>query len=231
MLLLPFGWYRLEEGSRHAITELIVRRYEPPDRPGVRRVTYETGYMGEPPSFYWRHRASFADIWSGYYTDEEPGSMWVVEEAGEVLGYLAGCVDTQRAPGDEKAILRAMFRHGLLFRPGTAGFFWRSFRDILQSGIPASEPDDSRWPSHLHIDLLPPARGRGAGRRLMEAWFSQLREQGSPGCHLGTIGENHAAIRFFETVGFRRHGEPSLLPGMRTPHGGRHHGQLMVADL
>ncbi|MCP5067735.1 MAG: GNAT family N-acetyltransferase, partial [bacterium] len=171
------------------------------------------------------------DIWSGYYTDEEPGSTWLVEEAGQVLGYLAGCIDTHRAPGDQKAILRAMLRYALPLRPGTAGFFWRSSGDVLRDGFPAGELDDPRWPSHLHIDLLPPGRGRGAGKRLMEAWFSQLRDQGSPGCHLGTIGENHAAIRFFEAIGFRLHGEPVVIPGMRSPEGGRHHAQLMVIDL
>ncbi len=213
------------------MTELDVRPYRSADRSGLRRVTYETGYMGASPSFYWRHRDSFSDIWSGYYTDEEPESAWVVEHEGEVRGYLIGCVDTRRAPSPERAILKSALRYGLLLRPGTAGFLWRSFVDALRMGIPDGELDDPRWPSHLHIDLLAPVRGRGAGRRLTDAWFARLRERGSPGCHLGTLAENHPAIGFFERVGFRRHGPPVPTPGLRSPEGRRHHVQLMVVDL
>ncbi len=210
---------------------LEVRPYRPEDRPGVRRVTYETGYMGEPPTFYWRHRESFSEIWSGYYTDREPGSFWVVDRDGEVVGYLAGCVDTRKAPSAAAAVTRNMWRYGLLVRPGTAGFFWRSMLDALTTGVPDGELHDSRWPAHLHIDLLPVARGQGAGQRLMCAWFEQLRKLGSPGCHLGTLAENTKAIAFFETMGFTRHGDPVRTPGMRSPTGGRHHVQLMVRDL
>jgi ribosomal protein S18 acetylase RimI-like enzyme len=70
---------------------------------------------------------------------------------------------------------------------------------------------DDRWPAHLHIDLLPVARGQGAGRRLVDAWFTRLRERGVSGCHLQTMAENTGAIAFFTTVGFRRLGEPQRI--------------------
>jgi GNAT superfamily N-acetyltransferase len=90
---------------------------------------------------------------------------------------------------------------------------------------------DPRWPAHRHIDLLPAARGGGAGRRLVGAWFDRLRGLGVGGCHLATLAENTGAISFFEAVGFRRHGEPVLIPGLRTRAGGRMHEQIMVVDL
>jgi GNAT superfamily N-acetyltransferase len=87
---------------------------------------------------------------------------------------------------------------------------------------------DERWPAHLHINLLPAARGTGLGRRLMESWLEQLRQAGSAGCHLGTILENTRAVTFFEKMGFEKYGEPSLIQGMRGPDGGRLHQQFMV---
>lgn len=120
----------------------------------------------------------------------------------------------------------------LLLRPGTAGFLWRGVWDALrQRHPPTGELADPRWPSHLHINLLHEVRGRGAGGRLVRAWFSRLEEIGSPGCHLATLAENRAAIAFFECMGFRRHGAPALVPGMRLRSGGRMHLQLMVHDL
>jgi ribosomal protein S18 acetylase RimI-like enzyme len=188
--------------------------------------------MGEPADWYWRDAVSFADVWSGYYTDHEPESAFVAADGDEVLGYLLGCVDTTRAQSPRDAIVRQLVRRQLLVRPGTAGFFWRSLWDTLRdAGVPSGELRDSRWPSHLHINLLPAARGRGAGRGLVEAWVERLRRLRSPGCHLGTMAENTNAIQFFRSVGFQLHEHPLLVPGMRLRAGGRMHEQLMVRSL
>jgi ribosomal protein S18 acetylase RimI-like enzyme len=211
---------------------LTVRAYRASDRDVVREIVHATGFMGDSAACYWRDAESFAEVWTPYYTDVEPESLFVAEAGGTVVGYLTGCVDSRRAPNPRSAILEQMVRRQLLFRPGTAGFFWRSIGDALRNPkVPSGELSDPRWPSHLHINLLPAGRGRGAGRRLMEAWFARLREVGSPGCHLGTLAENTNAITFFQKAGFERYGPPILVPGLRLPSGARMHQQLMVRSL
>ena len=59
------------------------------------------------------------------------------------------------------------------------------------------------YPSHLHIDLLERAQGRGFGRRMMEAIMAQLRARGSPGAHLGVSVLNTPALGFYARLGFR----------------------------
>jgi len=212
-------------------TALRIRPYRPGDRAAVRRICFETGYMGSPPP-YWPHEASFADVFAGYYTDREPESLFVAELRGRVVGYLTGCVDSRHATPVARAMLRAALRHGLPLRRGTAGFLARALADFLRTPDAARDPfRNPRWPSHLHINLLPEARGLGGGRALMEAWLARLRELGSPGCHLGTLFENHRAIGFFERMGFRRLGPPRPVPGLRAPDGSRHHEQILVRDL
>jgi ribosomal protein S18 acetylase RimI-like enzyme len=209
-----------------------IRAYRAEDRQQLRKIAFETGYMGEPCDWYWRDAPSFADVWTGYYTDREPESAFVAVEGDTVVGYLVGCADSARAPSAASAVLRQMVRRQLLVRPGTAGFFWRSFWDTLRDGnVPSGELHDPRWPAHLHINLLPAARGHGAGRGLVTAWLGRLRQLGVPGCHLGTMAENTNAIRFFESVGFVRFGPPVLVPGMRLRTGGRMHAQMMVQGL
>ena len=211
---------------------LTIRPYRTADRGRVREIAFETGYMGEPAAWYWRDAVSFADAWTGYYTDHEPESAFVAALGDAVVGYLVGCLDTARAPSPRAAITRLLLQRQLLLRPGTAGFFWRSLADTLRDGsVPSGELSDLRWPSHLHINLLRSARGQGAGRALVAAWLERLRRLGSPGCHLGTLAENHAAIRFFRSVGFEPLGSPLLVPGMRLRTGGRMHEQLMVRSL
>ena len=58
------------------------------------------------------------------------------------------------------------------------------------------------FPSHLHIDLLPVAQGRGNGRRLLERLLAVLRADGSPGVHLGVSRRNVRAIGFYRALGF-----------------------------
>lgn len=217
--------------------EVTIRPYGAADRAAVRHICFVTGFAGSPVDYQWSDEESFADMFSGYYTDREPESAFVAEVDGRVRGYLLGCRDSAKAWSPVAPAVRHALRRGLAFRPGTAGFIWRAVADAVgdrvRHGTRPSDFDfvDPRYPAHLHINLLPEIRGRGAGARLVDAWLDVLRAEGAPGCFLQTLYENTNAIRFFESMGFRRHGDPLLLPGERTPTGARVHDQTMVRPL
>jgi dihydrofolate reductase len=90
---------------------------------------------------------------------------------------------------------------------------------------------DQRWPAHLHINLVPEARGTGAAQDLMAAWQERLTHSSSPGCHLQTLVENTRATRFFEKSGFAPHGPTPLVPGVRqgTARASADHGLASAA--
>jgi len=214
-----------------SVTE--IRSYRHADRAAIEDIAYRTGFMGESSEAFWRHRGSCASIWITPYLDGEPDSTFVATLDGRVVGYLTGCVDTARFEGPDAVMMNEISRHGLLFRAGVARFLWRAIIDRIldrwRGHSPVSgELHDSRWPSHLHINLLLEARGGGLGRALMKAWFARLRNVGSPGCHLGVIAENLEAVAFFRAMGFEPYGDPVPLPGMRTRGGERLHQQMMV---
>src|ERR1700722_11352736 len=189
-------------------TDVVFRRYEPRDRAAVRNICYVTGYMGDPIDWQWRDVESFADIFSAYYTDDEPESAWVAEIDGVVRGYLLGCVDSSRATSPAVYIGRHLVRRGIAFRPGTAGMVWRSFGDVIVEGfkrnLPPSAFEDPRWPAHLHIDLMEQARGRGVGAGLVRRFFDDLAVLDVPGVFIETFAENTGALAFFESMGFER---------------------------
>ena len=110
---------------------MVIRPYEPRDSPAVRAICVATGFMGEPATWMWRDTASFADVFSGYYTDHEPGSAGVAELDGEVVGYLLGCRDSRRATDPARVVARHVLLRGIALRPGTAGILWRSVGDVL----------------------------------------------------------------------------------------------------
>jgi ribosomal protein S18 acetylase RimI-like enzyme len=210
-----------------------VRAFAPGDRDAVREISYLTGLMGEPVDHFWRHQASWADVWTAYYTDNEPESLSVATVDNSVVGYLAGCIDTSKMrPTTDEAISTAMIRHGLFLRPGTGPFFLRAMVDSWRDrGRPAGELNDPRWPSHLHIDLLPEARGTGLADALMDRWLSQCRDRRSPGCHLATLVENRRARAFFERFGFTDRGTVLPVPGLRGNDGERLHQVVMIKSL
>jgi len=211
------------------VSEIEIRPYRAKDRAALRRIVFETGYMGDPVDWLWRDPETFADLISRYYTDQEPESIFIADREGEVVGFLTGCTDSDRTRGQaEKQVRRVMLRGGLL-RPGIASFLWRAIADVARErDVPSEMLGDPRWPAHLHINLLPKARGKGAGGALIRAWRERLREQGVGGLHLGTFAENSNAIAFFTAQGFERYGPPTRVPGFRTREGARMHRQWMV---
>jgi ribosomal protein S18 acetylase RimI-like enzyme len=214
------------------MSDFQIRAYEPRDRDAVRRICFETGYMGEPVEWQWRDCESFADLVTNYYTDREPESTLLAEGDGRVIGYLTGCADSERTRSFATQEVGRQLLRGALVRPGVAGVFWRSLFDLLRDRQAFDEfLADPRWPAHLHINLLPEGRGRGLGRRLVTRWLERLRAAGSPGVHLGTFAENRNALPFFEACGFRRHADPTRVPGFRTREGRRMHIQWMVQSL
>ena len=216
---------------------VIVRPYEASDRAAVRHICFLTGFAGDPVDYQWADEESFADMFSGYYTDREPESTYVAEADGIVKGYLLGCRGSSKAWSPVQPAARHVLKRGIAFRPGTAGFIWRAVADAaadrIRHGISPSDHEfhDPDYPAHLHINLLPEVRGSGAGRELVATWLGALRAEGAPGCFLQTLHENTRAVAFFEAMGFRRHGDPVLVPGERSPSGARVHGLTMVQSL
>jgi RimJ/RimL family protein N-acetyltransferase len=188
-----------------------IRLYEPRDRAAVREVCRATAYDGAAlldPRL-------FTDLMIRAWTDFGAGPLWVIEHEGTVQGYLAGCFDLRRFARIQAwrvvppAVARALGR-GLLFRPA----LWR-----LLAGLPRflaanhGGPRLEDYPGELHIDMLPPVRGRELGTRLVETFLKAASQRHLPGVHATVYEDNEAARKFFEHLGFRPLGRrPAFRP-------------------
>jgi len=212
-----------------------VRPYRTADRDDVRDVCFRTGFMGDPVGQQFRDRDAFAHLFCTWYLDHRPDTAWVVDDRGRAVGYLVGSADGGDADGP--AHMRDFawhhgLRRGVLVRPGTARFLWRAGVDLARDRRALHSPvDTTRYPADLHVNLLPAARGHGLGAELIRTWTDRLEAAGVPGVHLGTFGENTAAIAFFTAQGFTPVGEPVSNPGFRTRDGRRCTVRSFVRDL
>jgi len=208
----------------------VIRAFAESDRAALVELFAHAG-EGSPSGELWGHPESEAAIYLTPYVDLEPESLLLADDGGRLVGYLAGSAGGSRLPSETERMERAIKAYRLMLRPRVLGFFLRALADTLWARIhstaTAGDFSDPRWPSHLHINVLPEARGTGAADGLMERFLEHLREQDIPGCYLQTLVENTRAVRFFERMGFVVHGPPLLVPGIRY-NGKRLHQQTMV---
>lgn len=207
-----------------------IRTFVSSDGPLMMDLAVEAGKDSLTGSLWGDPESEAAVYLTPYYT-LEPESFFVAVVDGSLAGYLAASLGTA-VPSEEKRMERAIREHKLMSRRESRGFFLRAMVDSVWSAVrrrPTSgELDDPRWPAHLHINVVPSARGTGAAAGLMEVWFARLRAEGSPGCYLQTLVENVRAVRFFTKMGFTPHGDAPFVPGIRGPEGQKLHQQTMV---
>jgi hypothetical protein len=91
----------------------LIRLYRPEDRPILRAICADTGFLGQPIDPVFEDRELFADYLTSYYTDAEPESTLVCELNGEVKGYLMGCRFPKRKDRFEHGMLPGLVLRGL----------------------------------------------------------------------------------------------------------------------
>jgi GNAT superfamily N-acetyltransferase len=193
----------------------IIRPYVAGDRVAVRRICGDTADAGRPVEAFFGDRELFADLLMSYYTDFEPESAWVVEQAGEVVGYLTGCRDTGRF----RRIMFWWIVPRALCKAFWRGTWWAaSTRRLVRYNLPIwwrslghRAMPLTGYPAHLHINLWTGMQGQGIGRRLINQFLAQLRAAGIPGVHLSVREDNTTALAFFEKMGFTRRDRRPLM--------------------
>jgi ribosomal protein S18 acetylase RimI-like enzyme len=174
------------------------------DRDALYDICVRTGDAGGDATGLIRDPALYGHLYAGAYLALEPAFASVVDLDGAVVGYVVAALDTASFEARCESLwwppLRA--RHPL---PASGGPLDERFVGAIHAPRITPSAVTARYPSHLHIDLLPVAQGRGVGRHLMERVFDQLREAGSSGVHLGVDRRNLRAIGFYEHLGLHRH--------------------------
>ncbi len=186
------------------MSDCVIRGAATGDEAGAYYVCVKTGDYGKDGEPYYREDPdALGRIFVGPYLAFEPELGLILEDEQGTCGYALGAFDS-----------RAFFAR-----------YEKEWRPELCTRFPEPEGDPAQWtrtqqayhsyhhpdyfcpepyaeyPSHLHIDLLPRAQGRGYGRRMLEQVMEKLRDRGSPGAHLGVSALNPAALQFYKHLG------------------------------
>jgi len=188
------------------MNDCTIRPARPDDQAGAYRVCLKTGDFGKDGEpFYRDDPDALGRIFVGPYLVFEPEYSLILEDTEGICGYAFGSLDSKkfydRYEKEWRPKLCAQFPmpqgNPTKWTRAQTVYSWYHNPDYTMP-----EPYEE-YPSHLHIDLLERAQGRGFGRRMMEMVMDKLRQRGSPGAHLGVSMMNPPAHGFYLKLGFK----------------------------
>ena len=188
------------------MTAFAIRDARADDRAAAYYICLKTGDHGrDGEPYYADDPDALGRIFVGPYLAFEPELGLVLEDGRGVCGYAFGAFDSRAFYARYEAEWRPQLCASYPLPQGDASTWTRAQTVHSWYHHPdyfCPEPYES-YPSHMHIDLLDRAQGRGFGRRMMEEIMARLRRRGSPGVHLGVSVRNEPAIGFYRKLGFR----------------------------
>jgi len=187
-------------------TAAHIRPYRPGDLDALYQICLLTGDDGQDATSLFADPMLLGHFFAAPYGLFAPSLAFVLEDAQGVGGYILGALDTRA------------------FEEQLESNWWPRLRTRYPdpaAGVPAEQwtpdqhmahmihhpwriPDElaARYPSHLHIDVLPRLQAGGYGRQMTNTLTAALRDRGSRGVHLHVPRGNQRAAGFYRHLGF-----------------------------
>ena len=184
-----------------------IRSFRPTDTDRLYQVclqTFDGG--GDATRLYPTYPRLPGDLALGACLKFYPALALVLEDdAGQPIGYAVGVLDTGSFYRQCEAEWWPSLRKAYPDTGAISADELTTEQRLMQSvHRPVQAPPEiwNVYPSHLHINVLPPGQRRGYGRALIETLLSALSAAGSPGVFLGLQPNNKTAPGFYEHLGF-----------------------------
>jgi GNAT superfamily N-acetyltransferase len=184
----------------------LIRPYRPSDLDALYRICLLTGDDGQDATSLYDDPRLLGHFFAAPYGLFQPALAFVAEDTAGVGGYILGALNT---PAFEDRLERTWWPQLRARYPDPpAGVSAEQLTPDQQVAHlihhPWRAPDmlTARYPSHLHIDLLPRLQASGLGRQMTKILVAALRAQGSAGVHLHVPGGNQPAAGFYRHIGF-----------------------------
>ncbi len=189
----------------------VIRPATEADQERLYQVVVETGQAGNDATSLYKDPKMLGHIYTAPYVVLAPELVFVAEVNGQVAGYVCGVADSRvfEASLEEKwwPVLRARYPAPDMSRQAE----WTE-DDLRAAWIHAPVPTPDyvvdRFPAHMHMNLMPNARGGGLGRRLFDTWLEAAQAYGVGPVHIGANPKNAGGIAFWRAMGFERLPQP-----------------------
>lgn len=178
-----------------------IKNYSSEYHDSIYDICLKTGNSGKGAEHLYDDPMILGHIYAGPYINLEPESAFILHNNGSPCGYIIGALDTQsffnKVNLDWLPTLQQQYSE-----PSEDSKPWNKDDKCIHLLFHPEKPEDlPDYPSHLHIDLLPIAQGKGQGKILMDHFMQYLESQGSRGVHLGLGIQNERALHFYKKYG------------------------------
>lgn len=191
-----------------------IRNVRSDDLDALYRIALATGDSGGDAAHLHRDPKLVGHLYAAPYAALAPELALVVEDAAGVGGYIVGALDTSAFEARLEAEWWPALRRDYADPTGDPKTWDLDQVRAYQIHHPRPPPPriTERYPSHLHINLLPRLQGQGFGQALIDAWLARIAAAGSRGLHLGVSSVNHRALRFYRAYGLEEFRFPQPKP-------------------
>jgi protein O-GlcNAcase/histone acetyltransferase len=183
-----------------------VRPYRPEDKEQVYRVCLETGDSGgDATDLFTNYPDLLGDRFVGPYTFLCPDLSFVLEDSEGVCGYVLAARDSETFYSQFTSEWLPQLEGKYPSPPsGCHGDSSEKemLREVRSPHFYLPPQLYLEHPSHLHIDLLPRAQGKGMGTSMIKTILAILKAKGSTGVHLEMSAHNKRALKFYLRRGF-----------------------------
>ena len=188
------------------LKEYIIRQAKISDMDDLYNICIRTGDSGEDARHLYNNHQALGIYYVGPYVAFEQELAYVLEDKHGICGYVLGAKDTKKffLKMTEEWLPKYQKRFPM---PEGDPKSWNQDQKIIELihkpriSIPNSLKN---FPAHLHIDLLPRARKKGNGRRMIETLQNQFKILGIKGVFLDVGINNLKAQSFYEKIGYEK---------------------------
>jgi GNAT superfamily N-acetyltransferase len=193
---------------------VLIRKYRDSDREAIEYIHFETGFLGKSMSQF----LSNNKLWKKSikkYLKKHKEHIFVLEDKKDkkVKGYIFGCInDKNESLVVESFILAGTLFSGIFTKKKDRQFWNSHFKYILNilSGKSGElkylkTPDGA---GHIHINLLPEARGKKWGTKLLRTFEKHAKSKGTKEIYANSFKtELNKNTNFWLKNGFKQYSE------------------------
>ena len=183
--------------------DFSIRSYKSADTSAVYEICLKTGNSGQDATHLFSDPLVLGHLYVGPYMEFEPQSVFILEDDQGPCGYIMGVLDSQTyyqwMHSEWLPKIRVDYK-----KPTGNPDTWDETEKITNLLFhPVSQRSLPVFPSHLHIDLLSRAQGKGQGKLMMDRFIDYLRYNKIPGVHLELSSKNDRAFNFYRKYGMQ----------------------------
>lgn len=172
------------------------------DLPSLLRICLKTSDAGADGSDLYTLKELVGDIYVTPYVLHQPEFAYLLEVDGTPAGYVLGVLDTAQFERDLAANYWPNTVRKYSQLQNALSESDKRLLDLLIDIKETTEDIISKFPSHLHIDILEPFQGKGYGKEMLNYLLEKLKISGSSGVHLHVSSKNLRARAFYNKLGF-----------------------------